>query len=428
MRSISRILRNTLSVLLLLALAAGAVWLITQSRPRPAPAAPVQQSPLATPTQPPSIPLVPSPTPTQAAPPTQLTPTQSAANLDNYVFGEPQVVLTHTAAIGIVGWLPGDKELLLTLRQPGTTTENIETFNVITGERHVYGNRHGIDVPPIWLEAVGRVAFTTLAGQEIDLWISGHGDALAHEPTLRNVNWAITGLQDRVILLDRDERRLVLTNETGQSVQTVPVDLYALGFDPDNSLSHFRMASHPSRQMVALYDSTHFVIVNQETGKLLQIDLGRTASEDLGYGPRWAYHARWSPDGRRLALLTTVGEPIVSSTELTVVNTESGISSQIPLGTRYVYDIAWAPTGHHLVALGQASMVEGRTLVGLYLVDVLTGETRRMLPNEHVELEASAQAVRWSVGGQALALLCPHRLQEEPPRGESRLCLLKVDD
>jgi len=50
MRSIGRILRNTLSVLLLLALAAGAVWLITQSRPRPVPAAPVQQSPLATPT------------------------------------------------------------------------------------------------------------------------------------------------------------------------------------------------------------------------------------------------------------------------------------------------------------------------------------------------------------------------------------------
>ncbi len=116
-----RMLRNGFALLLLVALAAGAAWLITQSRPRPEQAA---GSPLPTPT------AVRSPTPTQRA--LQATPTSKALpaptgtsspifptstppgiSPSSYMFGEPQVVLTHTTGIRLAGWLPDSRRLLI---------------------------------------------------------------------------------------------------------------------------------------------------------------------------------------------------------------------------------------------------------------------------------------------------------------------------
>ncbi|RMF40878.1 MAG: hypothetical protein D6755_13065 [Anaerolineae bacterium] len=54
--------------------------------------------------------------------------------LDTFQFSEPRVVLTHTSAIGIAGWLPDDQRLLITKDIPGTNRQAVETVNTQTGE------------------------------------------------------------------------------------------------------------------------------------------------------------------------------------------------------------------------------------------------------------------------------------------------------
>jgi len=53
------------------------------------------------------------------------------------------VVLTHTSAVGIAGWLPDGERLLITRDIPGTNRQSIETFNTRTGEIQIYAQREG---------------------------------------------------------------------------------------------------------------------------------------------------------------------------------------------------------------------------------------------------------------------------------------------
>jgi len=144
-----RLLRNGLALLLLLALAAGAAWLIAQSRPRPPQPA---GSPLPTPTGRPLRPTpVPSPTRVLAATATPIPRCSLSAAavtalprgpLDAYSFSEPQVVLTHTAAIRSASWLPDSQRVLITRDFPQQPQEYVDILNVETQEVTPYAERH----------------------------------------------------------------------------------------------------------------------------------------------------------------------------------------------------------------------------------------------------------------------------------------------
>lgn len=423
MNRTGRLFSKGLGLLLLVALAAAATWLILQSRPRAPQAA--QGSPLATPTP---GQLQPSPSPTQAAAAPRPTATKSISVLNEYVFAAPQIVLTHTAPIGIAGWLPNNQEVLLTLRQPGSINETIETFNIITKQRRLYSTRPSMGIPPIWLNTSNRVAYTALTGRQYDLWIRGHAEEHAIQPVLLNVNPAFTGYGDRVIAVQPDQGRPVQLNGAGQLLGPIAVDLTTFGFIPGDPLTNYRMTLSPTAPKLALYDTKTLLIADVQTGDVQRLDLGEVHSERSGYGHRWAFAARWSPNGRYLALLTTVGTPVVPYTELTIVNADSGLSSQVPLEVRYVHDVAWAPDSRVVVSLGEVSTTEGKAALGLYLIAVSLpdGAIRRMLPEQTFGLGTTAQGLSWSSDGSAILLLCPQRVQTEPPQGENRLCSIEV--
>jgi hypothetical protein len=174
-----RILRNGLGLFVLLALAAGAVWLIAHSRPHPPQAA---GSPLPTPTP------VRSPTPRQPAPasPTPVAtqvgqrvpyctfpggepPERGGPGLDKYEFSEPQVVLTNTGSIAIVNWLPDSNRLLVTRSYPKSYRERIETVDIRTGEVQLYAERDHHNGKPVWLSAIQGVAYSTVLEDQIEL-------------------------------------------------------------------------------------------------------------------------------------------------------------------------------------------------------------------------------------------------------------------
>lgn len=427
MRRLHHTLRNILGLILVVALTAGAVWLLAGSRPRPVPsapeviaglpAAPSQQSPLPTPTAPLRAPSA-SPTPTAAPMP--------------YLFGEPRVVLTHTAAIGISGWLPDSRQLLLTIRRADAITETIETLDVTTGERHVFGERAAMDRSPVWLPSVGKVAFTRLEDLQgdqwgrVDLWISAADAARAREPVLRGVHWAIGGQALPLAAIAYPQAALQSLSDQGQRTDAVEVELRALGLDVEGPLSSLQVVASPTSPTLAVFDRTNFYLVDLKPPRIRRIDLGQEASESRGYGPRHAILARWSPNGRQLALITTIGEPIYSYTSLALLNAASGDQTQVDVGIRYVTDAAWAPDSRHLVILAQVRVDEvGIGHDGLYLANADSGTVQRVLISN--EFSGWGLALGWSADGHYLAIRCPRILHTDPPMGEDGLCLVRVE-
>lgn len=123
------------------------------------------QSPIETPT-PPGTPATPTVAPTPV-PCCSFAARSAAAELatplEAYRFSEPRVVLTHTSATGIAGWLPDNQRLLITRLMPEQSREYVEIFNVQTGELQRYGERHSFDAKAVWLTTTQAVAFVDVS-------------------------------------------------------------------------------------------------------------------------------------------------------------------------------------------------------------------------------------------------------------------------
>jgi hypothetical protein len=336
--------------------------------------------------------------------------------LEDYVFGPPQVVLTYTSGIGIANWLPDSESLLIARVIPNTPRETIDTFNVRTAELRQYGERISGDIKPIWLDTPHKVAFADLSDQQYDLWISGYGNARARQPVFRNVEYPLAGGGNTVVIVPRHQRQLVLIDSAGQVRGPLPIDLAAYGFAPDNTLTYFRVAWSPVGTRLAIYDVHLFVMVNVQTGQVQELDLGDRPE----YGKLWAFHARWSPDGRYLALLTVAGLPIFRFVDLAILDTTTGTLQKVDLGLRYATEVAWAPNSRHLAVRAVVFQQEGRNREGLYLVDVVTGATRRMLQDA---LFGGSHTwtwnLDWSPDGNTIVTGCAVVT-------EGRLCLIPV--
>jgi WD40 repeat protein len=354
-------------------------------------------------------------TPTPGKP----TPTVPVPDLDDYVFGEPKVVLTHTTAIGIARWLPDGERLLLVRLDPDRTTrEYVETFNVHSGELRRYGERHSVPVKPVWLDKLGKVAFADVSERQYSLWISSYGQEQAREAVFSGVEFPMAGGGDTVLVVPRKQRQITAVDEGGKARSGQAIDLSAYGFRPDDVLTYFRMAISPDEERLAAYDREHLVIWDLKTGVGQAFDLG-VRSE---YEPDkiWAFHAEWSPDGCYLAMITTAGSLPMRFTDLTILDTVSGERQRVDLGSRYVTEVAWAPNGSHLTVWAVVVQREGVSWAGLYLVDVSTGKTRRILPDDLFGGSMDwTWNLAWSPEGDTIATTCPGG------RGP-RLCLIPV--
>jgi len=444
MRSISRILRNTLSVLLLLALAAGAVWLITQSRPRPAPAAPSQQSPLATPTasrhEPTQAPARPTATPTEAARLISLctfsggpAPEVSGLSLDDYTFSEPKVVLTNTSGIDIAGWLPDGERLLITSRDPEVFREQIEILDIRSGDLKVYGERVGSSGKPVWLPAAKAVAYITATDQQRELRVS-QGDPKRIELVGQDVN----GLS---LAVSPDGQRLIyfaaptggqplLWDSTGRTTQAMPFDLNRWkSFERPANKRNFQSVWSPDGSQIAFYTYPALFLVDGRTNQGCEVNLGIKSEEQ---GPTWVFEAKWSPDGHYLAMITTATSypgQLLSFTELAILDIFTGRQLRPKLAMSHVWDIIWAPDSKHIMALGQVETIQGYPIQRLFLVDVLSGDSLPVLP-EHILGGGSSNPgmqLAWSPDGRTIAIKCPLLLPESLDMMEDRLCLIVVD-
>ncbi len=402
------------------------------------------QSPIETPT-----PSGPSATPTVAPIPiprctfaARPVPAEPGLPLEAYRFSEPQVVLTHTGAIGIASWLPNGQQLLITRDIPGTNRNSIDVFNVRTTGLSTYAEREGYNGKPVWLSALRAVAYATLVEQHPELWIS-YGDPQQVErlvPDVWGLSLAVEPDGKHLWYFSRSEpdRPQQLNVET-RAIQPAPLDLASLRYPKPglewamrNGSPSFTMVWRPDGSQMALYSQFWTFLLDTRTNQACELDLGEYNPEAMDIPP-WAIEAQWSPNGRFLAFITTDSLKVpLRRTELTILDTETGErrtlspGPDIEPGQHYVYDIVWATNSQQLIALAQTETRWGRPIQKLYLIDARTGDSQQVMPNIFGGGTIEGRQLAWSSNGKALAVKCPTWLETEPTIAEDHICLISV--
>lgn len=356
-------------------------------------------------------------------------PAGSGPSLDAYVFSEPRVVLTHTSAIGIAGWLPDGERLLITRDIPGQSRQTIETFNVRTGELQRYAERHSSPSQPVWLAAQQAVAFVDATVVEGRAWWSlclSRGEKQPVE-TLRTplvfpyLTADPAGRQVSVLSSDQGIRPLI-TDIAGRTTRALSTQL------PEAATTYeqaYHMMWSPQGKWLACYSAVGFYLIEVATGQVCEVDLG---TQPYQPGKRWSLDAQWSPDGRYLAMLTTTRKLLPADfIDLTLIDMYTDDQHHFRLGLGSIYDIAWAPNSHHLLAVARAGTDEkGINLHGLYILDADTGKTRQLLTDQQF-IGTGSWGVAWSPTGQTLALVRLTLMPTEPTIAESHLCIVSVE-
>lgn len=385
-----------------------------------------------------------SPLPT---PPSQVTPTPSGATpmppSGGYKFGEPKVIFGHSSAINLIESLPNSDEVLLTLQQSGIITETIITLNFISGEQRVFGQRLGDPAKPVWLNEHQLVAFTartSLEELQHGLWINEAGESQGKQPDMLDVHPAILGYGDQVLIGTKKVNQARLVDRFGRAVDGNSLDLRALGFDLGDlhRTTFFNMEKAPSDTRIALFDNQKFIIANLDTGETKEVDLG-TKNTEFATGPRWAMLARWSPNGRYIAMITTISNDLpVYFTELAVWDSETGYlrfigpspflrPEQWNWELDFISDVAWAPDSYHLAVMKSVRKDEfGIEYYGLHITSIDLDDLQPVL--EGYEFGASwGNIFRWSSDGTKIVAACPKLAGIEPLEFETQLCLIPVE-
>lgn len=352
-------------------------------------------------------------------------PTATASALDSIQLGEPRVVFTHTSAIGVIEWLPNSQEVLLTLQQPDVLTETIELLNIASGQRRLLAARPAEESRPVWLAGSNQVAYamrpdTAEVRYEVRLSGSGNSQNPQRPASVGAINSDISGRGERLLVVEQNQATVLKVSANDQVAEETVIDLKNDGFEPENWRTRFRTQWSASGEKVALYDTQGFAVFDLPSGQLRRYDLGEEHSEAYGYGPRWVIRARWSPNGERIALITTVDDStgIFRYTDLTILNVLTGEFVNTKIG-RYVTDVTWDTRGRFMATLINIGQREGAGLEGIFLIDGTNGEYRQFLPKQEFWGGQSGVGIAWNPNGKQIAMNCP-------TQNEGRLCLVDV--
>ncbi|MBX2999290.1 MAG: PD40 domain-containing protein [Caldilineaceae bacterium] len=351
----------------------------------------------------------------------------ASSGLDRFAFSDPVVVLTHTATIAIAEWLPDNQRVLITRLLREQEEERIETFNINTGEVHLYGNRQNVPAKPHWLHSKQSVVFADVEGKQLVLQIRGN-PAGSDEPPFVGLSgpYIATDVEGKKILLvDKAQTQPLVFDAVQSRLESLPFSLSSL--QQEVYRGAYRIAWQPHGDQIVYYDNMALYLGDVATGKFCQVDLGN----DERYGKHWVLGAKWSPNGRYLAMEVTAGEIPVSFVGLRILDTVTNAVHILDMEARYTLETAWGPDSRHLITLGQIEVLDsGRPLFGLYLVDVISGKFNRILPTYTFSTGTYAYedgGLAWSPDGKSLLTRCSIWMDSMPAIVEDRLCLIEVN-
>ncbi|NCT22219.1 MAG: hypothetical protein CO094_13890 [Anaerolineae bacterium CG_4_9_14_3_um_filter_57_17] len=357
---------------------------------------------------------------------------------EEYIFSEPQIVLTEPDNIyDIVEWLPDNQQVLVTqdlnnARENGKPTrQSIELYNPETGESKIYATRYRIEDLPSWQPELNAVVYPAMnfLGFEANVnklkftrqvWVSyGNPDtAQMLADNLRQFPLAVK--PDGSATLYLSDKKIFKKNGALKDIPSVAFDSnqwdYAKGRISNIPVT-YKMAWQPGTSLIFLYGDGvsrldgYTYILDADTGQVCELNMGG-----------WAVTAHWSPDGRYLAIIRTHDHFPISSSDLTVLDTLTGkvyivgVTLQIERGKHYVDAIAWAPDNRHLLAIGKFSPYANQPnddQSRLYLVDLISGQSDDILPAYTFYAGSLSGNFAWSPDGSKVLVRCPTETDEK---------------
>ena len=145
-------------------------------------------------------------------------------------------------------------------------------------------------------------------------------------------------------------------------------------------------------------------ILNVDTGKVCELNLGG-----------WAIKARWSLDGRYLAIIRTHDQFLINLSDLAVLDSVTGKVYSINVtssgeGKHYVDDFVWAPDGYHLLAIGRLMPYTNQSddqQSRLYLIDFISEQNDDVLPKYTFYADENSSNLAWPPDSSKLVVRCP---------------------
>lgn len=366
-----------------------------------------------------------SPTATSTLAPPQCTfplaeTTEAESMPEEYTFSEPQVVLTEYQP-SLVGWLPDNQNVIIvpvTLVDLGIkgSQQTIELFNPETKETRIYATRRAIDeAPPTWNPTLNAIVYPAMYVLE--------GSTVTDFRFTRQLRISYGNPDDTQLIADNLPQYPMAVKPDGSQIayfmgkHLFKLDarltaLPSISFDrtrwdylhrhtDDAGSVEYRMAWRPSSSQIFLYnlavDSVGYTyILDGNTGQLCDLNFGGSALA-----------ARWSPDGRYLAIIRGQGGFPLQSTELAVIDAATGklyilTPSQIESG-HYVRDIEWAPDNRHILTT-YAFNEQANGM--LFLNDVVSGQIVRVLPSFRFSAGVVEENLAWSPDGSKILMNC----------------------
>jgi hypothetical protein len=388
--------------------------------------------------------LAPKQPPACTFPLAQITTAESTP--EKYTFSEPQVVLNANHNLyNIVEWLPDNQQVLITQDLYNTRKneadhmlrQSIELYNPETGESKVYAIRYRIDEPPSWQSNLNAVVYPAMNFLGIDAntnqlkftrqaWVSREDSKSAQMLTDYLPQFYLAVQSGSSATLYLSDKKISKRDRSLKDTEPVSFDMtqwdYVKGRRSEIPLS-YKMAWQPGTAFMFLYGdgaqrfAGYTFILNTNTGQVCELNLGG-----------WAIKARWSSDGRYLAIIRAHEHFPISSSDLAVLDAVTGnvytarVTPEKEKGKHYVDDIVWAPDSYHLLAIGSFSPYTNPSdgdQSRLYLVDFLSGQSDDILPTYTFYAASSKDNLAWSPDGSKLLARCP-TIQDE------QICFIKV--
>ncbi len=416
----------------------------------------------------PTLPPTETPTPAPQQPPACTFPlaqtTMEESKPEQYTFSEPEGLPNSSALINIIEWLPDSQKVLITRDISNTTNENIELFNPQTGETHIYAVRKAnMWFPPLWIEKLKSVIYSDILiisssydnnGKVISSSIvEKHQVRLSrgnpnntqifedvqYSPAIMPHEWIISSLavnpnSSQIVYLKSNGEQpyqlysRLISNETLEAEQQSKIQWINSGERSPFEVP-YKMSWRTNSSQTFFYSPGSFT--NQTL--LLDNDSGQVCTLSLG---GWVYVARWSPNGRYLAAITSKGShyPLSENYDLVVLDMASGILYPIDstkVGPpemkdccrHIISEITWAPDNRHLAIVGTATFSGTanntyKPIATLYLVDFLSGKVDNPFPQYEFNPNLGS-GLAWSPDGLKLLATC----STETKNG---LCLVPV--
>lgn len=369
--------------------------------------------------------LLPTPTVTTGKPLSQcasplsnvLTGKNDAPDVESYIFSEPKVALTNDLSLRIVRWISDEEVLILRNLTPGGSRAAIEVLNIKSGQTIRLAEDNTISGDPLWLPNKRTVIyiaydlFTDTAKNRSRLMMAGL-DKRPAQLVAEEMTQPLFSMPDSedIVALGFTRQKLMRIDSAKVASAMSDVSRFAM-----RGLRLLHAAQSPaSPQRVVLFNDTSFVIMDLKTREMTEFNLGKWQEEN-----RWALDARWSPDGKLLAVRATAGRLPNPYSSLLVVDIENECMWEVPVSRPfYIYEMAWSPAGRYLLLSGSIGETQkGYPIVEYRLLDLVTGQERKV---NLWDAEVGGIYFDWSPDGKTVIINCA-----TPERGA--LCTISVE-